>query len=120
MCIGSTIGKVAQNLKECATNQQINSLIAGPGTSADFLYYLLSECSERIAEIAGNQAVPIINKSLFSGFKILCPQKDEQRRIADCLSVLDAWIAAQAAKLDALKTHKRGLMQQLFPSPEEV
>jgi type I restriction enzyme M protein len=23
-----------------------------------------------------------------------------------------------AAKLDALRTHKRGLMQQLFPSPE--
>jgi len=28
--------------------------------------------------------------------------------------------AAQAAKIDALKTHKKGLMQQLFPSPEEV
>lgn len=24
----------------------------------------------------------------------------------------------QAAKIDALKTHKRGLMQQLFPAPE--
>lgn len=27
---------------------------------------------------------------------------------------------AQADKLDALKTHKKGLMQQLFPSPEAV
>jgi len=44
----------------------------------------------------------------------------EQQRIADCLSALDALIAAQAAKLDTLHTHKRGLMQQLFPSPEEV
>jgi type I restriction enzyme S subunit len=119
VCIGSTIGKVAQNLKECATNQQINSIIAGPGTSADFLYYLLSECSEGIAEIAGNQAVPIINKSLFSGFKVLCPKKDEQHRIAACLTTLDTRIAAQVAKIDALKTHKRGLMQQLFPAPEE-
>jgi len=29
-------------------------------------------------------------------------------------------IAAQTRKLKALKTHKKGLMQQLFPSPEEV
>jgi type I restriction enzyme S subunit len=120
VCIGSTIGKIAQNLKDCATNQQINSIIAGPGISADFLYYLLSECSERIAMIAGNQAVPIINKSLFSGFKVLCPKEDEQHRIADCLTALDTQIAAQTAKIESLKQHKRGLMQQLFPAPEEI
>lgn len=48
------------------------------------------------------------------------PSDGEQQRIADCLSALDDWIALQAEKLDALRTHKRGLMQQLFPSPEEV
>ena len=48
------------------------------------------------------------------------PSKEEQQKIAACLSSLDALIAAQAAKLDALKTHKKGLMQQLFPSPEAV
>jgi len=44
----------------------------------------------------------------------------EQQRIATCLTSLDDLITAQSAKLSALKTHKRGLMQQLFPSPEEV
>jgi len=33
---------------------------------------------------------------------------------------LDDLITAQSAKFDELKTHKQGLMQQLFPSPEEV
>ena len=47
------------------------------------------------------------------------PREDEQQRIADCLASLDAMIAAQGEKLDALRTYKRGLMQQLFPSPEE-
>jgi len=32
----------------------------------------------------------------------------------------DALIAAQAQKLDPLKTDKKGLMQQIFPSPEAV
>ncbi len=38
--------------------------------------------------------------------------------IADCLSTLDVRLAAETDKLAALKTHKKGLMQQLFPSPE--
>jgi len=44
----------------------------------------------------------------------------EQQRIAACLSSLDALITAETKKLEALKTHKKGLMQQLFPSPEEA
>ena len=33
---------------------------------------------------------------------------------------LDDLIAAEARKLDTLKTHKKGLMQQLFPVLDEV
>ena len=44
----------------------------------------------------------------------------EQQKIADCLSSLDALISAQADKIDTFKTHKKGLMQQLFPRPGET
>ena len=44
----------------------------------------------------------------------------EQQKIADCLSSIDAVIAAEAEKLEALKDHKKGLMQQLFPAPGET
>ena len=54
----------------------------------------------------------------FAQIPLPYPSLNEQKKIADCLSSLDALIAAQADKLDALKTHKKGLMQQLFPSPE--
>ena len=52
--------------------------------------------------------------------EVMLPRLREQQRIADCLSSLDTLIAAQAEKIDALKTHKKGLMQQLFPSPEAM
>ena len=53
--------------------------------------------------------------------RVVFPQeKSEQRRIASCLSSLDDLIAAQSNQLEALKTHKKGLMQQLFPSPAEA
>lgn len=44
----------------------------------------------------------------------------EQQKIADCLGSLDELIAAQARKVEALKTHKKGLMQQLFPREGET
>ena len=44
----------------------------------------------------------------------------EQQKIADCLTSIDEAIAAQSKAIDLLKLHKKGLMQQLFPSVEEV
>jgi len=46
--------------------------------------------------------------------------KAEQQKIAECLTTLDEVIAAQSQKIAALKTHKKGLMQQLFPREGET
>ena len=52
---------------------------------------------------------------------ILLPKdKTEQQKIVDCLSSVDELITAQSQKIEALKSHKKGLMQQLFPSMDEV
>ena len=42
--------------------------------------------------------------------------KKEQQKIADFLSSIDALIKATEKKIDELKAHKKGLMQQLFPA----
>ena len=55
----------------------------------------------------------------FSKIPLRCPSPPEQQRIADFFSAIDAQIAAECEKLALLKTHKQGLMQQLFPSPED-
>ncbi len=120
VCIGSTIGKVAQNKFDCATNQQINALIPFENFSSGFIYFALDNDSSKIAQLAGKQAVPIINKSLFSSVLVRFPSPKEQQKIAACLSSLDELIAAQSQKVEALLTHKKGLMQQLFPAVDEV
>lgn len=51
----------------------------------------------------------------FSRLKIPLIPHAEQQRIASCLSSLDALITLETQKLEALKTHKKGLMQQIFP-----
>ena len=52
-----------------------------------------------------------------SQLRLIVPDVVEQQKIADCLGSLDDLIAAEGRKLEALRQHKQGLMQQLFPSP---
>jgi len=63
---------------------------------------------------------PLITGGQLKALNIQLPKAKEQQRIADCLSSLDALITAATQALDSLKTHKQGLMQKLFPAPEEV
>ncbi|MDP1563736.1 MAG: restriction endonuclease subunit S [Pirellulaceae bacterium] len=76
--------------------------------------------SIKLDDFITGMAQPKLNKAMLDKIPIPYPEVPEQQRIADCLSSLDDLIAAQTQKLEALKTHKQGLMQQLFPSPEEV
>jgi type I restriction enzyme S subunit len=45
---------------------------------------------------------------------------DEQQKIANCLASIDELITLEAQKLDTLKTHKKGLIQQLSPPEGET
>lgn len=51
----------------------------------------------------------------FMRLPLPAPTVKEQQKIADFLTSLDEVITAEAQKLDALKAHKKGLMQGLFP-----
>ncbi len=61
-----------------------------------------------------------ISKEDFYAIRIPVPEHAEQQKIADCLSSLDELISLEAQKLEALKRHKKGLMQQLFPREGET
>ena len=61
-----------------------------------------------------------LTRETLATLKIPLISPAEQKRIASCLSSLDALIAVESEKLEALKTHKKGLMQQLFPAMDGV
>lgn len=75
--------------------------------------------SIKLDDFITGMAQPKLNKAMLDSIPLPYPDVPEQQRIADCLISLDDLIVAQTQKLDALKTHKKGLMQQLFPSLEE-
>jgi len=114
VCIGSTIGKVAQAGKECITNQQINSIEANEENSNEFIYSLLEFNAAKIKPLAGTQAVPQINKTDFSKLKFEFPTLSEQQKIASYLSSLDTKIESVATQITQSQTFKKGLLQQMF------
>lgn len=88
---------------------------------AKFIYQLFQTNTYQ-KQVAADLGATInsINGNQLKKYEFYIPKLEEEQKIADCLSSLDAMITAHAKKLEALKTHKKGLMQQLFPSPESV
>ena len=111
-CIGSTIGKIGIASRELTSNQQINAVICNDKT--EYLYYALLFTTGRIKMLAGEQAVPIINKSEFENIKLAVPPLAEQRKIAEILGVWDEAIEKQSRLIEKLELRKRALMQRLL------
>ena len=96
---------------------------ASPGFDTSYLaYYLQSGCyqTELIRKSLQSAVPPKINLDSLRSTLVLLPDMEEQVKIADCLGSLHDLIAAEARKLEALRQHKQGLMQQLFPQPGET
>lgn len=74
-----------------------------------------------LEQFGTGSGVPTLNRNDVHRHRILVPHIiKEQQKIASCLSSLDEVIAAQTQKLDLLKDHKKGLMQNLFPQEGET
>lgn len=117
-------GLVPPELDRSIVSNEYSVLTPRDGCNITFFNYFAQQPCVSKSFLDSSVGI-VIEKMLFKlewwlKHEFVFPTIEEQRAIADCLSALDALIAAQAEKLDALRTHKRGLMQQLFPSPEDA
>ena len=84
-----------------------------------WLYYLLDYL--RLNQYATGQAQPGLSVQTLEKVTAFYPRDvEEQKKVSNCLSEIDAIIAEQSNKVEQLKAHKKGLMQGLFPSLEEA
>ena len=89
------------------------------GNIPRFIYYLYDSIG--MSRFSSGSGVPTLNRNDVHAFSSPIAQSlAEQQKIAECLNSLDELIGAERQKLDALKAHKKGLMQQLFPSEDET
>lgn len=112
-CIAS-IGKAAINEIDCVTNQQINACTFDSPEETLFYHYQLQHRLNDLMALAGQTAVAIINKGKFSAFSVVVPPLNEQHRIAEILSSVDASIQATQVVIEQAERVKRGLMEELL------
>jgi len=72
-----------------------------------------------LSDFITGMAQPKLNRANLDRIPIPLPGESEQGKLASCLTSLDKGADAQTKKLEFLRNHKKGLMQQLFPSLEE-
>jgi type I restriction enzyme S subunit len=114
------IGRTGILAIPAATNQALSVLEV---TDADVLpFYLVTWLNAKVGDWKGiassSRKDPNITGSDVARFPVWYPARAEQEEICACLSALEAMIAAQSRKCDGLRVYRKGLMQQLFPSPE--
>jgi len=85
-----------------------------------FYAYYFRTMWKQFAEVVEGQNVKNLYYVNLEPIIVGKPSYIEQQKIASCLSSLDELITSQSQKLEALKTHKKGLMQQLFPAEGET
>ena len=84
------------------------------GVESFYLYQALKFSEPDIMRLRVGSGLPNIQKGDLSGVEIPVPHPDEQRKIADALSAMDAKIAAVANQITHMETFKKGLLQQMF------
>ena len=104
--------------REVAFNQDVKALNLKKKVHIRFLLYLLVASEIRLLSAVTKTGIGAgkLDTNDLKDFLICIPKNnEEQKEIADCLSSIDELITSQTEKLESLKIHKKGLMQQLFP-----
>lgn len=115
-CIGSDLGKVVITTKPTVTNQQINSIIVNQEKfDVSFVYYAMLILGKRLNYISKTStAVPIVNKTSFSSYSILCPELEQQKEISDILSTIDDKIELNNKINENLERQAQAFYEYLF------
>ena len=91
-------------------------LLNKDGYANQFIAELINSVSKNYVSYVGN---PKLMNGVMSNIIIPIPNLKEQQKIANCLSSLDELLTAHTDRLETLKNHKKGLMQNLFPQEGE-
>lgn len=107
-------------LPRAAIGRQLMAIRA-PAETSGFLYQALSRTAQHLKSRASGNLIPGLARPDILEMKVAFPPThEEQVMISKCLTEVDTLIDDTCGKIETLKAHKSGLMQQLFPAPSEV
>lgn len=116
---GALCGNVTFATGDFYATEHAIVVTANKNIDEKWLYYLSDYL--QLNQYATGQAQPGLSVQTLEKVTAIYPgEVEEQKKIANCLSEIDAIIAEQSNKVERLKAHKKGLLQGLFPSLKEA
>ena len=118
---GKTRGKVAVLGIAATTNQNCAAILPSRNIRSQFLFFQLFGAYERFRSLSNGGGQSSLSQTLIAQFEIAVPPDiAEQETIAGTLNHVAQMCVQQEYAVSQLRTHKAALMQQLFPTMDEI
>ncbi len=118
LSVRAPVGVVAKSKHNACIGRGFASIRVKENNYQEWLYQWFLQFEDKWSNISQGGTFDSVNSSDIKNLKIYIPTPKEQQKIANTLSSLDNLIEAGEKKVEALKKHKKGLMQQMFVSEE--
>ncbi len=113
-CIG-VIGYVGKTIKECVSNQQINSIIVKDTHNPDYVYYLIKSLWPFFKHYEGQSTtLSILNKTQFSKIDVVEKSREEEDKIAALLNSFDDKIELNNRINENLEQQARAVFDKYY------
>lgn len=109
------IGHLGIAATSLCTNQGCKAFVPTTGVESKYLYHALQNSMEDIRALGSGATFPEVSKRTLAAFAIPLPQLEEQRRIADTMSIAERARSAASGQLAAVDELSGALLREIFP-----
>lgn len=110
---GANAGDVKYRAGKFYCTNVCGVLISRDGYANPCVAEIINNVSRDHVSYVGN---PKLMNGVMAKIKVAIPSVREQQKISEWLASINEIIVASESRVDAIKAHKSGMMQQLFPS----
>ena len=114
LTVRAPVGAIAKSKHNGCIGRGVCSIKNNSNSDIEFLYQFLLDYEDKWVRLEQGSTFTAVSGKDINSIKIALPSKEEQTKIANFLSSIDAKIGLVATQLENTQQFKKGLLQQMF------
>ena len=120
MSVRAPVGDIAKSTLRACIGRGVCAIRCNNKSNIEYLYNALLFIEDKISSMGQGSTFSAINSTDIKNITLSIPTLIEQTAIAQILTTADREIEGAKAKLESLRSQKRGLMQQLLTGKKRM